>query len=252
MASLSDVVDYQSAIDDLTTLTLAELLRFWRTLDTADGARAAEAVREFLPDLLDTFEPVAADTGAAFYDLAREEAGVRGAFAATPVETVDSTVVQKSIGWAVAPLFHKRVVFDARRGVEVLTDELAPDPAKALSRLSGVTQRQVANGARETVEDNAAKDPAKPRFARHASANACAFCALIATRGPVYRSAATAGDGRKYHDHCHCVVVPVWGQDYEPAPYVKTWQSAYAQARRDGAADVKSILSNMRSSLGVS
>lgn len=255
MATLTDVVAYQSSIRDLATLTIADLVAFWRTLDIEDAARSAEAIRDFLPDLLDSYVPLAAEAGAAFYDTERESAGVGGSFVAAPVGAVDVDRVQETISWGVAPLFRKLQGTDLHTGETFTTDFPDPDPDLALSRLSGATQREVAGGARETVEDNVEKDPAKPRFARHASANACAFCALLASRGPVYRSAESAGAGRKYHNHCHCVAVPVWDGKYEQAPYVAGWESAYKDASRAviksvGKADTKAILAHMRQSLG--
>ena len=35
-------------------------------------------------------------------------------------------------------------------------------------------------------------------------AGACTFCPMLATRGAVYRTAQTAGDGNSYHRHCRC------------------------------------------------
>jgi len=35
-------------------------------------------------------------------------------------------------------------------------------------------------------------------------AGACAFCLMLATRGAVYSSARTAGEGNAYHRHCRC------------------------------------------------
>ncbi len=35
-------------------------------------------------------------------------------------------------------------------------------------------------------------------------AGACDFCLMLATRGAVYRTAQTAGDGNDYHRHCRC------------------------------------------------
>lgn len=251
MATLADVATYQSSIRDLATLTIADLVAFWRTLDTEDAARSAEAIREFLPELLDSYVPLAAEAGAAFYDTERASAGAGGSFIASPVVAVDGDRVQETIGWGIAPLFRRSQGTNLRTGDLVTMDIPAPDPDLALSRLSGATQREVAGGARVTVEDNVEKDPAKPRFARHASSNACAFCALLASRGPVYRSAQAAGDGHKYHDHCHCVAVPVWGDKYEAAPYVAQWESAYKQAyKATGKADTTAILAHMRQTLG--
>lgn len=45
-------------------------------------------------------------------------------------------------------------------------------------------------------------------------ARSCWFCVMCASRGPVYRSAKSAGDNKgpwnSYHDHCDCKVVPVF------------------------------------------
>lgn len=248
MASLADVVAFQTSLGHLTTLTMAELVAFWRSLNTDDPAGAAQDVRDFLPDLLDTYVPLSAELAAGFYDESRDAAAPAGRFFAEPVDAVSSDRTQRMISWAVAPLFRKKDVLE--HGL-MHADELDPDPDMALSRLSGGTQLFVADGARDTVADNVDKDPAKPRYARHASSNACAFCILMSTRGAVYRSAESAGQGRKYHDHCHCVPVAVWPTEtYEPAPYVKDWEKAYVNARRDGGS-MKSILSNLRADLGV-
>jgi hypothetical protein len=128
-----------------------------------------------------------------------------------------------------------------------------PNSGLALSLLSGGLQRIVFDGGRDTSAGSAALDPAKPTYARHASANACAFCALMATRGAVYtskdaaervgysargrtRTGGTRSKGEKYHDDCHCVAVVVWpGQEYKPAPYVAKWEQAYLDA--DGSLD---------------
>lgn len=54
----------------------------------------------------------------------------------------------------------------------------------------------------------------KVRYARMVmGATSCDFCLVLASRGPVYGSAETAGgEGNKYHDHCDCVPVPVVGR----------------------------------------
>jgi hypothetical protein len=36
---------------------------------------------------------------------------------------------------------------------------------------------------------------------------ACDFCLMLASRGAVYHTAATAGDGNDYHRHCRCDAV---------------------------------------------
>lgn len=71
------------------------------------------------------------------------------------------------------------------------------------------------------------KAPKRTRVVAYArmltGADNCAFCVMLASRGPVYKSAKTAGqipaslkfvdaEGwlNAYHDHCDCIVVPVY------------------------------------------
>lgn len=281
MPALSEIRAHQRAVDDLATLSLAELVAFWRTLDTADAAASTVAMREFLPALFDSYVPMSAELGALFYDDLRAAANADGVFLAEHAPGPAAGRVQALTGWGMAPLFRE-----------------APDAARALSLLSGGVQRIVSDGARETVAMNADGDPVGTTYARHASANACAFCALLATRGDAYGSKGAAERvvgrgktpadeivgwrgkqakgvkargiqslGHKYHDHCHCVAVPVFpGEGYEPAPYVKKWEQAYIQGVREtprkasktrkGAEssqiDIDAVLAHMRQNLGVS
>ncbi|QFG10024.1 capsid maturation protease [Mycobacterium phage IdentityCrisis] len=115
---------------------------------------------------------------------------------------------------------------------------LQSDPANALK---GSATRAVFTSSRDTVILNARREGV--RWARHASANACGFCRMLATRGAVYRGEALA---RKSHDHCHCVAVPDRDGTYEPPAYVEQWRADYDQARRDGATNAADIARGMQ------
>lgn len=115
---------------------------------------------------------------------------------------------------------------------------------EGLARLEGSLQRAVYDGARDTTILNV--EATGSRWARYASANACAFCRMVATRGAVYKSQEAAG--RAYHDHCHCMAVEVRdGQEYEPPDYVQAWEAEYRKARKEaGSGDPKEILAAWR------
>lgn len=70
-----------------------------------------------------------------------------------------------------------------------------------------------------SARDAVTKKPARIGFARVLSgAEDCGFCAMLASRGPVYKedTVVRRRDGRRYHDHCDCVaVLVVEGQDWE-------------------------------------
>jgi hypothetical protein len=73
--------------------------------------------------------------------------------------------------------------------------------------------RHVLDGGRGTLEAAVTNDQAAAGWARVTSGRPCAFCAMMASRGAVYRSARTAGNAEKYHDGCHCTVVPIFSAD---------------------------------------
>jgi hypothetical protein len=91
----------------------------------------------------------------------------------------------------------------------------------------------VARGARGTVERSATT--VGRYWRRVTDGDPCAFCAMLASRGPVYGSKQTAetraADGRRYHDHCGCTAVEAvgpWGErDAQEWAYYDNYKAAY-------------------------
>jgi hypothetical protein len=77
---------------------------------------------------------------------------------------------------------------------------------QALTMTLGSVGRHVTNGQRETLADAVRRDPSAHGYARVSDGRPCAFCAMLVSRGPVYKSQATA-DFRA-HDHCGCGLAP--------------------------------------------
>lgn len=113
-------------------------------------------------------------------------------------------------------------------------------------RMGGSAQRQVLGPARKLTVDTIEKSKVIVGYRRVTSDSPCAFCAMLASRGPVYHSETSAeivGSGRirgsrdvgsAYHDNCHCVAEPVYSTDREPIPYAAEWQEAKALATEEG------------------
>lgn len=105
--------------------------------------------------------------------------------------------------------------------------------------LRGAATRSVFDSSRRTVRDNAIREGVK--WTRYASANACGFCRMLATRAltterrgapGLYASKATAERNAhsadvRGHDHCKCLAVPVRGGGYTPPEYVNDWLADY-------------------------
>lgn len=234
----------QRALAGLSTLGRREFATIWHKLNLDKPGALASPLAEVLLEIADKYGAAAATLAADWYDEARDAAGMPGSFQVPVAAPPTQGRVNALARWGVGPLFGA----DPRGDV-------------ALTLLSGGLQRLILNQARDTTFDAVATDPVGARYARHASANACAFCALMATRGATYASESsaltTSGHGsrplgEKYHDDCHCAVVEVFpGQDYREAPYVKAWRAAYADApTTNGRIDLRDTLSSMRQTLG--
>lgn len=84
-----------------------------------------------------------------------------------------------------------------------------------------VIERHVEDAARQAIVDAARHDPDAVGYARVATgAETCAFCLMLVSRGPVYKSADTAllrdGTDEPYHNNCDCKAVPVFDQSNWP------------------------------------
>lgn len=78
----------------------------------------------------------------------------------------------------------------------------------ALVTSSGASSRQVLGGGRQTLLTVVQADDVALGWARVTDSDPCAFCALLASRGPVYKSRTTAAF--QPHDGCGCTPEPVF------------------------------------------
>ncbi|MGW6745971.1 VG15 protein [Streptomyces sp. NPDC055025] len=127
-----------------------------------------------------------------------------------------------------------RTVLDAlgsqnlnRRLDEISDDQAAKDADKAREeahRQAGAQQAAAAsrvamNGGRSTVWNHMRRDRRALGYVRLSrTGTPCGWCAMLISRGPVYKSreSATFADGDRYHDNCHCYAAPVFSmQQYQ-------------------------------------
>ncbi|QIG61520.1 MuF-like minor capsid protein [Mycobacterium phage Ximenita] len=197
-----------------------------RAVDTIVPRLADATQREGLalitdayPALADPFLSAAADLSTQWY---AEQPGGAEAFTPEPAALPDPSQLAANGRWSL----------------------LQADPLRALR---GSATRAVFDSSRRTVLDNAEREGA--RWVRHASANACGYCRMLATRvltmdqrtAPgLYRSEASATQAphrrdAKGHDHCKCLVVPLRenGVDYAAPSYVHDWLADYEAVSRD-------------------
>ena len=121
---------------------------------------------------------------------------------------------------------------------EILTQH-GIDPQQAwdmLARqLAGAVQQQTMWPGRQTVYSSAQRSGLPWR--RVSDGNPCAFCAMLVTRGPSYRSEATAlGVYRSYHPFCGCTAEEWLGdpRDWVPTAQEQRFIDLYDQAHQPG------------------
>jgi hypothetical protein len=203
-------------------LALRQALRaLWADLNGTDVGsllrlRARAAV------LVDRFALASASMAARNYDTERAAAGVLSSFTVALASGPDAEQVAKSLSWATRNL------------------QVASPPSGVIQQaeldMEAAARRLVLNTGRQTTVQAVQDDRRARAWAREARPDCCAFCAMLASRGPVYKTEATASlrarDGQSYHDHCHCQPVPVFGQ-YEPTAHARQWTADWQNLKRE-------------------
>lgn len=180
-------------------------------LTSPDTFRAFAA---YLSQLVKRFGQASATLAVRQYAAERAAAGVTGTFRPVPADPAGVEQVTATLGWATAPL-------------------RSPEPTASLAqvedRITIGAEKLVLDAGRQTIVDNTLADRHAKGWARVTEPDPCAFCALLATRGAVYRSEHNANF--RAHDRCRCHAEPVFNA-YEPSAQVREWQALYAQATR--------------------
>ena len=207
MPSSTEVGNFQDLIAQLAAVAVT------RTTELLRSTQDVAVVQEAYPVVVDPFIAASGQVSAEWYSSLDPEAE----FAVEAAPPPATAALQTNVRWALTQL----------------------DPIGALT---GSAERQVFSMSRDTVAVNA--DRERVRFARYASANACPWCRVLATRGAVYRAADLAVKG---HDNCHCIAVPErGGNTYTPPDYVAGWLDEYTTARGEVGGNLDDLVNYLR------
>ena len=246
MALHEEAAHMQHLLDRLAHAANTVVTRLYATL----GGDFGRLVENYAP-MVTPFLTASANIGAEWYHRQAPDSGFPVRLAPPP----PPADLQASVKWAI--------------GEAVQSAGLSQQPPNPLEDLAGATERHVYDANRDTIVANANRE--NVMFARYASSTACAFCRILATRGPVYsgkgvitdpdtgkqklvvvgvrgRPKGTRKIGTEYHDNCKCLAVPVRpGEVYHPPDYVDDWQSEYETAVKDhDTQGFKDIVNHMR------
>lgn len=114
----------------------------------------------------------------------------------------------------------KLTIIDTSQPGDVVDEERQTAHDKAGNAQAASAEHSVMDGARGTIWATSQLDKRVIGFIRLSrTGTPCGWCAMLISRGPVYKSAegtsasTTYGDLDKYHDHCHCYAEPIFSLD---------------------------------------
>lgn len=218
----------------LKAVFLWEFHRLWPLLDPIRLDKTAAAWVDVALNLILGYRVQSTRISVDYYDHFRQlETGIGLAHPDRVIASVtpnDVAIRTSLIVTGPAKLTH-----DTRRGVDI-----EPAQTAALIASSGAASRHVQAGGRDGLIEAGRTEPKAIQFFRVTDDNPCAFCAMLAGRGPVYAtgdtalkataSAANRPPGEPYHDNCNCTVEPRFTrtQDWpgRGREFAKLWETS--------------------------
>lgn len=187
-----------------------DVLRVWRELMNPAKVDASwPAVRAALMPIVQRAQEQSATLARSAYMDARRAAGVPdGDFDPSGPLQLAIDRLEASLD-VTGPVEFKKAIAAGK------TPQQAMDAAAV--RMVGSTQYLALEGGRSVMRQSIEADEQATGWSRVTDNDPCAWCAMLASRGPVYKSAKTAGDprqgGNRYHDHCACQAWPAFTLD---------------------------------------
>lgn len=205
----------------LRTATARDLLRLWATFDINDISGSWARLEPALVALIQARQPLSARLSAQYltdFRRAEQVAGSATIATAPPLATADIVPNLRFVGPANALRLFNLNRVDASK--------------VTFTNVEGEMTRQILNGGRKTIVDTVHNDSRARGYIRVTDGAPCAFCAMLAGRGPVYRSQDTGGFDA--HRKCGCTAEPVYRDDQ---PWPASAQQ-FADRYREAAAAV--------------
>jgi hypothetical protein len=189
-------------------------------VDLANPGKSVTDVIGAVYHYVDQFASASSAAALHQYDAARRAAGIRKHLRLLPDPGPDLETVGNTVRWALSPLF---------RGT--------PDEAAAARNLIAGAEKLTLDSGRRTVLTNVKRDREARGWARIPEPNACYFCALLSTRGPVYNA-----DTVKFqtHNHCRCHPEPVFGK-WTPSAQVQQYRDLYYGETKHGKGSAETV-----------
>lgn len=247
--SLALAQQYRQRVLDLREVFLEEFAKVWAaTLDPAALAATTDLFLELTIALVQRWRPVFQTTAADYYLAAATlDTAATPVIGGAPLGATGATAV------SLLPLAAGRVVTSlAATGLGMLRRALrqglplAEVEPEALEAAAQSAARLALDAGRQQIERLVEQDRRALGWMRITDGDPCAFCLTLASRGPVYRSAESAGfqldpvrgEINRFHDNCACQVVPVFTKNpVLPESTIRAqqiYETAIREARESG------------------
>jgi len=235
--SATSVVRWRQAQAGLSTLLARDLRGLRRLINPSRLQATVPLWIEAVAALVARYAEAAATLGADFYEGDRELAGVPGVFSVQLADPPPEKQTSSSLRWATKDLWPRNEDDATVAQLEPLDVRLEA----AMSKADGAVDRLVLNAGRETVQEAVRQDRGAVAYARAAALGCCSFCALMSSRGAIYRDRGTVGENAndrfvgddsviKYHNFCRCQPIPVFrGQAFELSAKAREWDRIYRE-----------------------
>lgn len=217
----------QAAQTGLAAVMARDVDQAWHLLDPADMQTTLPKFKLAVAALVRKYGLASGALAAEFYAEQRREAKATTRYATKVAAPAPTEQVDKAIDWATRGLWQP-----------------SPNVASAKVMSTGVAEKMVLDVGRRTVINTARGDRAARGWARVPEPGCCSFCAMLATRGAVYKDGSFDNANAKFlshedtpsdiktHDHCRCHAEPVFTA-YEPTAQVRQWQHEWREVTKD-------------------
>ncbi|TGB13848.1 hypothetical protein [Streptomyces sp. MZ04] len=228
---------WRAAQAGLTTLLLRDLHGVRRLINPNRLQVTVPTWIEAVIAVVARYADVSATLAADFYDGERDAAGVPGSFTAPLADPPPDDQVGASLRWATKDLWPR----DEADATLAQQEPLDARLEAAMSKTDGAIDRLVLNAGRQTVREAVEQDRGAVAYARAAALSCCSFCALMSSRGAVYKDRGAVGEDAndrfvgddsviKFHNFCRCQPLPVFrGQAFELSSKAREWDRIYRE-----------------------
>lgn len=172
---------YEAALHGNIELMKTAFAQLMREVETMESAVARKYIRQAYQAIVAKYGSYASVAALEFYETSRSRARLKNRYDATAFVPDNAALLEYDVTAAMS---------------------MSADIQKTVDRLFSTGTERVMQYADETITQNAAYDPAHPKWALVPHAGACGWCRLISSRGFDYASEQKVENTR--HPNCKC------------------------------------------------